>query len=175
MDSVDIEVLRAAETWRAAGRRVALGTIVKTWGSAPRPVGAMVAVRDDGLVKAVSYIDTETREERQIRCRVCVVAASACESARLLLNSKSPSHPNGLANGSGVVGVCPVHGEGTALMSSMVRRISGRWYGDRPRTMPATKAPRTASTPMACVSGRTRTAAADSTPGSVSPDRMLRG
>jgi xanthine dehydrogenase accessory factor len=50
MDSVDIEVLRSAETWRKAGHRVALGTIVKTWGSAPRPVGAMVAVRDDGQV-----------------------------------------------------------------------------------------------------------------------------
>lgn len=59
---------------------------------------------DEGRVKAVSYIDTQTREERTIRCRVCVVAASACESARLLLNSKSPRHPNGLANGSGVVG-----------------------------------------------------------------------
>jgi xanthine dehydrogenase accessory factor len=50
MDSVDIEVLRTAEQWRKAGRKVALGTIVKTWGSAPRPVGAMVAVRDDGQV-----------------------------------------------------------------------------------------------------------------------------
>src|SRR5437879_6519666 len=50
MDSVDIEVLRAAEAWRKQGRRVALGTIVKTWGSAPRPVGAMVAIRDDGQV-----------------------------------------------------------------------------------------------------------------------------
>jgi xanthine dehydrogenase accessory factor len=50
MDSVDIEVLRTAEQWRKAGRRVALGTIVKTWGSAPRPVGAMVAIRDDGQV-----------------------------------------------------------------------------------------------------------------------------
>jgi xanthine dehydrogenase accessory factor len=50
MDSVDIEVLRSAEAWRTSGRRVALGTIVKTWGSAPRPVGAMVAVRDDGQV-----------------------------------------------------------------------------------------------------------------------------
>jgi len=36
--------------WRSAGRRVTLGTIVKTWGSAPRPVGAMVAIRDDGQV-----------------------------------------------------------------------------------------------------------------------------
>jgi xanthine dehydrogenase accessory factor len=50
MDSVDIEVLRTAETWRKDGRKVALGTIVKTWGSAPRPIGAMVAVRDDGQV-----------------------------------------------------------------------------------------------------------------------------
>ena len=50
MDSVDIEVLRTAEAWRKSGRRVALGTIVKTWGSAPRPVGAMVAIRDDGQV-----------------------------------------------------------------------------------------------------------------------------
>ena len=50
MDSVDIEVLRTAEAWRAAGRRAVLGTIVKTWGSAPRPVGAMVVLRDDGQV-----------------------------------------------------------------------------------------------------------------------------
>ncbi len=50
MDSVDIEVLRSAEAWRVAGHRVTLGTIVKTWGSAPRPVGAMVAIRDDGQV-----------------------------------------------------------------------------------------------------------------------------
>jgi xanthine dehydrogenase accessory factor len=50
MDSVDIEVLRTAEGWRSAGQRVSLGTIVKTWGSAPRPVGAMVAIREDGQV-----------------------------------------------------------------------------------------------------------------------------
>ncbi|HWA39638.1 MAG TPA: XdhC family protein [Burkholderiales bacterium] len=50
MDSVDIEVLRTAQKWRGEGHRAALGTIVKTWGSAPRPVGAMVAVRDDGQI-----------------------------------------------------------------------------------------------------------------------------
>jgi len=50
MDSVDIEVLRTAEAWRKSGHRVALGTIVKTWGSAPRPIGAMVAIRDDGQI-----------------------------------------------------------------------------------------------------------------------------
>src|SRR5688572_3781667 len=50
MDSVDIEVLRTAEAWRKSGQRVALGTIVRTWGSAPRPVGAMVAIRGDGQI-----------------------------------------------------------------------------------------------------------------------------
>src|ERR1044071_3508428 len=50
MDSVDIEVLRTAEQWRKSGHKAALGTIVKTWGSAPRPVGAMVAIRDDGQI-----------------------------------------------------------------------------------------------------------------------------
>ena len=50
MDSVDIEVLRSAEAWRKAGHRVTLGTIVRTWGSAPRPVGALVVIRDDGQV-----------------------------------------------------------------------------------------------------------------------------
>ena len=50
MDSVDIEVLRSAEAWRKAGHRVTFGTIVRTWGSAPRPVGALVVIRDDGQV-----------------------------------------------------------------------------------------------------------------------------
>lgn len=50
MDSVDREVLQQAEAWRRSGRRVVLGTVVKTWGSAPRPIGALVAVRDDGAI-----------------------------------------------------------------------------------------------------------------------------
>lgn len=57
-----------------------------------------------GKVTAVSYVDKATRTDKQIRCRSVVVAASACESARLLLNSKSGRFPNGLANESGMVG-----------------------------------------------------------------------
>jgi choline dehydrogenase-like flavoprotein len=57
-----------------------------------------------GKVTAVSYVDKATRGERQIRCRAVVVAASACESARLLLNSKSPRFSAGFANSSGQVG-----------------------------------------------------------------------
>jgi choline dehydrogenase-like flavoprotein len=61
-------------------------------------------VGQDGKVSGVSYIDKTNRTEKQIRCRAVVVAASACESARLLLNSKSTKFPNGIANGSGMVG-----------------------------------------------------------------------
>jgi choline dehydrogenase-like flavoprotein len=57
-----------------------------------------------GKVTAVSYIDKDTRTERQLRCRTVVVAGGACETARLLLNSKSSRHPNGLGNSSGAVG-----------------------------------------------------------------------
>ena len=50
MDSVDLEVLKRSADWLDEGRRVLLVTVVKTWGSSPRPEGAMLAVRDDGLV-----------------------------------------------------------------------------------------------------------------------------
>jgi len=50
MDNVDAQVLKDALQWSAEGRRTVLGTIVRTWGSAPRPVGALVAIRDDGRV-----------------------------------------------------------------------------------------------------------------------------
>jgi xanthine dehydrogenase accessory factor len=50
MDSVDLEVLRSATEWVKSGHTVVLATVVKTWGSAPRPLGAMLAIRDDGQV-----------------------------------------------------------------------------------------------------------------------------
>ena len=51
MDSVDLEVLKRCAEWQAGGRGTLLVTVVKTWGSSPRPPGAMLAVRDDGLVE----------------------------------------------------------------------------------------------------------------------------
>ncbi|MFN9212768.1 MAG: XdhC family protein [Betaproteobacteria bacterium] len=50
MDNVDVQVLKKADEWLRTGQRAVLGTIVRTWGSAPRPVGALVAIRGDGLV-----------------------------------------------------------------------------------------------------------------------------
>ena len=75
MDSVDIEVLRTAEAWRKSGHRAALGTIVKTWGSAPRPVGAMVAIRDDGqIVGSVSGGCVEDDLVDKVRARLAAAA-----------------------------------------------------------------------------------------------------
>jgi xanthine dehydrogenase accessory factor len=45
-----LSVLRQVVAWHDAGHRAVLGTITRTWGSAPRPVGSLVAVRDDGQI-----------------------------------------------------------------------------------------------------------------------------
>ena len=50
MDSVDLNVLRSVLEWRRAGQQVVLYSVVQTWGSAPRPPGAMLALRGDGVV-----------------------------------------------------------------------------------------------------------------------------
>jgi choline dehydrogenase-like flavoprotein len=63
-----------------------------------------VAVGPDGLATGVRYVDKSTGEDRFVRARVVVLAASALESARILLNSKSQKFPQGLANSSGTVG-----------------------------------------------------------------------
>ncbi len=64
----------------------------------------IITDQNTGLATAVSYINKDDMQEYQVSGRTVILAASACESARLLLNSKSPRHPNGLANSSNVVG-----------------------------------------------------------------------
>lgn len=63
-----------------------------------------VITNDEGRATGVSYINKEDRQEYSLKGRVVVLAASACSSARILLNSKSKQHPNGLGNSSNVVG-----------------------------------------------------------------------
>ncbi|WP_131538692.1 GMC family oxidoreductase [Pedobacter nototheniae] len=58
----------------------------------------------DGTAKGVSYVNRKDLQEYQVNGKLVILGASACESARILLNSKSNHHPNGLANNSGVVG-----------------------------------------------------------------------
>ena len=91
MDSVDLECLKRSAEWVEAGRRVLLVTVVKTWGSSPRPEGAMLAVRDDGhVVGSVSggcieddIIDRVRREGITAqRCEAVTYGVSADEARR---------------------------------------------------------------------------------------------
>ena len=50
MENLDVAVLRGLRDWRAAGRQALLVTVVRTWGSSPRPVGSIMALCDDGAV-----------------------------------------------------------------------------------------------------------------------------
>jgi len=50
MNSMDIDLIRTALDWQGRGHRVVLGTVVRTWGSAPRPPGSLMVIRDDGQV-----------------------------------------------------------------------------------------------------------------------------
>ncbi|MGQ0539732.1 MAG: GMC oxidoreductase [Gemmatimonadaceae bacterium] len=63
-----------------------------------------VTVDGQGRCSGVSYVNKAAGSDEHVRARAVVLAASACETARLLLNSKSPLFPQGLANTSGTVG-----------------------------------------------------------------------
>ncbi|MGZ5253540.1 MAG: GMC family oxidoreductase [Flavitalea sp.] len=70
----------------------------------PNAMAREVLTNREGLATGISYVSKDDLMEYQVTGRVVILAASACESSRLLLNSKSTRYPNGLANGSGVVG-----------------------------------------------------------------------
>src|SRR6476469_6608741 len=63
-----------------------------------------VLTNKEGLATAVSYVNKDDGQEYQVEGKTIILAASACESARLLLNSESQRYPNGLANASNAVG-----------------------------------------------------------------------
>lgn len=63
-----------------------------------------VTTDSTGRATGVAYIDRETRKDAELKGRTVILAASACSSARILLNSRSPQHADGLGNSSGHVG-----------------------------------------------------------------------
>jgi len=63
-----------------------------------------VTVGSDGLATGVTYVDKKSGTDKHVKAKIVVLAASACESARLLLNSKSSKFPQGLGNSNGWVG-----------------------------------------------------------------------
>ena len=63
-----------------------------------------VTVDENGKATGVNYVNKENKREYSIKAKVVILAASACSTARILLNSKSTKHPNGLGNSSNLVG-----------------------------------------------------------------------
>jgi choline dehydrogenase-like flavoprotein len=84
-----------------------------------------VLTNKEGLATGVSYVDKTDLQEYQVTGKVVILAASSCESSRILLNSKSARHSNGLANSSEVVGRY-LHDSTGASMSGYIPSLFGR-------------------------------------------------
>lgn len=89
-----------------------------------------VLTNEEGLATGVSYVNKEDLLEYQVYGRVVILAASACETARLLLNSKSPRHPNGLANSSNVVGKYLQDSTGVAVGGYLPQLFGRKRYNE---------------------------------------------
>jgi choline dehydrogenase-like flavoprotein len=63
-----------------------------------------ILVNDEGLASGIQYFDRHSGTERSVPAKRVVLAASCVDSTRILLNSKSRQYPNGIGNGSGVIG-----------------------------------------------------------------------
>jgi choline dehydrogenase-like flavoprotein len=95
--------------------------------------GAMareVTTDNEGRATGVSYVRTSDGQEQRVRAKVVVLAASACESARILLNSRSVRFPNGLANGSGQVGRNLTDSTGTYFTAYFPKLMHGVPHND---------------------------------------------
>ncbi|HTJ47826.1 MAG TPA: GMC family oxidoreductase [Cyclobacteriaceae bacterium] len=91
----------------------------------PNAMAREVLTDANGKATGISFVNKDDMQEYTVNARVVILAASACESARLLLNSKSSRNPNGLANSSGVVGKY-LHDSTGASMGGILPKLVGR-------------------------------------------------
>ncbi len=89
-----------------------------------------VTVDESGLASGVSYIDKNTVRDNHVRARIVVLAASACETARILLNSKSAKFPQGLANSTGIVGKYLTDSTGTGVVGFIPRMMDNHPHNE---------------------------------------------
>ena len=90
MENLDVMVLRTLRDWRLAGQRALLATVVRTWGSSPRPVGSIMALREDGTV--VGSVSGGCIEDDLIYQYTQAYAAGQTEGAAVL-GKAIPSGP----------------------------------------------------------------------------------
>ena len=91
----------------------------------PGAMAREVTIDEAGLANGVTYIDKKTARDNHVRARIVVIAGGACESARLLLNSKSAKFPQGLANSSGAVGKYLMDSTGTSVSGFIPKLMDG--------------------------------------------------
>jgi len=91
----------------------------------PSAMAREITVDDTGLANGVTYVDKATARDNHVRARIVVVAGGACESARLLLNSKSSRFPQGLANSSGTVGKYLMDSTGASVTGFIPKLMDG--------------------------------------------------
>jgi len=89
-----------------------------------------VLTDSEGLATGVSYVSKEDMQEYQVSAKIVILGASACESARLLLNSKSARHPGGLANSSGIVGKYLHDSTGASLGGFLPQLLDRKRYNE---------------------------------------------
>jgi xanthine dehydrogenase accessory factor len=123
MDSLDLEVLKTAASWLAEGHRCELVTVIKTWGSSPRPIGATLAVRDDGrVIGSVSGGCIEDDLIENVRAKG--IAPDAKPHILSYGISADDAHRFGLPCGGTIeLAIEPLH-EGSGL-PELLRRLEG--------------------------------------------------
>jgi len=89
-----------------------------------------VVTDNSGKATGVIYINKKDRKEYELKADVVVLAASACSSARILLNSKSKVHKNGLGNSSGVVGKYLHDSTGASRMAFIPDLMNRKTYNE---------------------------------------------
>jgi choline dehydrogenase-like flavoprotein len=89
-----------------------------------------VLTNDEGLAIGVSYVNTKDLQEYAVKGKKVILGASACESARLLLNSKSKAHPGGIGNSSGLVGKYLHDSTGASLGGFLPQLLDRKRYNE---------------------------------------------
>ncbi|MEO6915350.1 MAG: GMC family oxidoreductase [Chitinophagaceae bacterium] len=96
----------------------------------PNAMVREVITNENGVATGVSYVSKEDMQEYQVNGKTVILGASACESARIMLNSKSKAHPGGLGNSSGLVGKYLQDSTGSSLSGMLPQLMDRKRYNE---------------------------------------------
>lgn len=96
----------------------------------PNAMAREVLINDEGLASGVSYVSKDDGMEYQVNAKIVILAASACESARLMMNSKSSKHPNGIGNSNDMVGKYLMDSTGASRVGLIPQLLDRKRYNE---------------------------------------------